>query len=212
MIAIQINSAGFQADFSKKIAATKNPVAMLLAAGREVGNQLKTYFQQKDADGPNKLGGQRTHFWLAVARTVNNGNDDPTLAGNTVTVTINHPAFAQKVFGGRIIPKEKKALTIPLTPAAYGKTVADFPGSFLIRTLKGAFIVMLGENITVSGIISRAKRGEARRQRATLNFLFKLVPYVDQEADPTSLPPQSDLEAAILARAEAVLNREMTKP
>lgn len=213
MIAIQINAAAFQAEFDKKISLVKNPAVMLLAAGREVGNRLKKHFQEKEMTNANRLGGRRQHFWLAVARTINGaGNTEaPKVSGNTVTVSINDPRFAQKVYGGRIIPKEKQALTIPLTPEAYGKTVQDFPGAFLLKTPKAAYIVKLGENITVTGMISRAKRGEFKGKRASLNFLFKLVPFVDQDADPTALPPKTELEAAILMRAQKVLDNEISE-
>jgi hypothetical protein len=212
MISITFDDTKFQSRFARTIEQAKNPRAILMNAGREVGNQLKTHFQRRDNDNPNKMGGQRSHFWLAVSRSINgSGNvNDCVVSGNMVTISINHPAFAQKVFGGPIDPKEKGALTIPLTPAAYGKTVQDFPGSFLIHTLKGAFIVKLGENITVSGIISRAKRGEFKSQRATLNFLFKLVGHVDQAADPAALPDKTALETAILYRADRVLSRQLS--
>lgn len=208
-----INDAGFQVEFRAKIAKAKNPVAMLRNVGREVGNQLNAHFQMKNDTNPNKLGGRRTNFWLAVSKTINNGNlNNPQVSGNTVTVTINDPKFPQKVFGGRIVAKAAKALTIPLTPEAYGKTAGDFPGAFLIKTMKGAYIVKVGENITVSGMVSKAKRGEFKGRRAGLNFLFKLVPFVDQDADPTALPPQSQLAQAALARAQAGLDAEMKNP
>jgi hypothetical protein len=197
MIALAFDDVKFNVEFSRKIAAAKNPTAILLNSGREVANQLKKHFRAKDRSGANKMSERRSHFWLAVSRTVQN----PELSGNTVSVAINDPRFAQKVFGGPIVAKEAEALTIPEEERAYGRTTQTFEAEtglklFLIRTGKGAF-----EN-AVLAVKDDSGRG------FTVEYL--LTKSVDQKADTDALPNKTALETAILARAQKVLDRQMS--
>ena len=224
MILLELNDQSFRKDMGALVERVKKPGALLLVCGRQLTIELKKHFRQRDATNPNKLGGQRVHFWNQVASSVQapfSGFDskgqprfgaetDPTVESDTrVTVSISHPAMAQKYYGGTITAKRTQFLTIPLTAEAYGHTAKDFPGAFLLKTAKGAFIVKYGDTVTRVGKISTAKLGKFRI-RASLNFLFKLVRSVNQAADPDALPAQSFLEAAVLARGQQYLNNEFT--
>ena len=196
MITLRFEDTKFQAEFSRKIAAAKNPRAILLNAGRAVGNQLKAHFRERDKFGANRLSERRSHFWLAVSRTV----QAPYVLGNTVTVVVNHPAIAQKVYGGTIRAKASGALTIPVEERAYGRTPATFEAEtglklFLLRTGKGSF-----QN-AVLAVKDAGGRG------FTVEYVLKKS--VTQPADTEALPPKSALEAAILLRAQKVLDRQM---
>ena len=196
MIRFTFQSAAFQKKFGHIIAQTEKPVAVLMASGRTAGNVLKAHFRTKDKTGANQLSERRSHFWLAVARTVS----QPQQTGyNAVTVTITHPAFAQKVFGGTITAKAAGALTIPVEERAYGRTTATFEAEtglklFLLRTGKGAF-----QNACLAVKDNNAKG---------FTVEYVLTKSVTQSADPDALPPKSQLEAAILRRAQKVVDRQ----
>ena len=196
MIGLGFNDAKFQAKFGDIIVQTKNPHRMLLGAGREVGSLLKRHFIRKDRTEPNQLSERRSNFWLAVSRTVQQPEmENPT----TVSVTISHPAFAQKVFGGTIRAKAAGALTIPVEERAYGRTAHVFEEEtglklFLLRTGKGAF-----QN-AVLAVKDNSAKG------FTVEYI--LTQSVTQQADPDALPPKSALESAILARSQKVLDRQ----
>jgi hypothetical protein len=84
-----------------------------------------------------------------------------------------------------------RALTIPISPVAYGHRAADFPGLFMLKTRNGAFLVQRGERAGVRGqrVRSRGLGGNvSRRLRADLNFLFLLSFGVNQEGDDTVIP------------------------
>ncbi len=197
MIAITYNRSEFVTGFQAKINATKNPKGMLRAAGREVNRQLKRHFRAKDRTGANRLSDRRSHFWNAVARSVQN----PELEGrNTVSVSINDPRFAQRLFGGTIRAKLASALTIPVEERAYGRTAQTFEAEtglklVLIRSGHGAF---------ANALLAVAEGGG-------LTIEYVLTPSVTQQADPTALPAQSFLEAAILERSQAVLDTEIQR-
>ena len=197
MITFTISDTKFQAKFGDVISQAKNPKAILLNAGREVGNLLKKHFRMRDRTTPNQLSERRSHFWLAVSRTVQN----PELENaNTVSVTINHPAFAQKVFGGTIRAKAAGALTIPVEERAYGRTTQTFEQEtglklFLLRTGKGAF-----QNACLAVKDNNAKG---------FTVEYVLTKSVNQKADTEALPDKTQLELAVLARAQKVLDRQL---
>ncbi len=215
MISLAFNDTKFQAKFGSVIQQARNPRAILLNAGHEVGNRLKSHFRMRDRNSANPLSERRSHFWLAVSRTVQN----PELEGsNTVSVSINHPAFAQKVFGGTIRAKianpafaqkvfggtirakiADPALTIPVEERAYGRTAATFEQEtglklFLIKTGKGAF-----QNAVLAVKDDGAKG-------FTVEYI--LTKSVTQQADPEALPDKTMLERAILARSQRVLDQQ----
>ena len=197
MITLAFNDTKFQVRFGSMVESAKNPRAILMNSGREVGSQLKKHFRAKDRTNANTLApDRRSHFWLAVAQMVQNPQLE---SATTVSVSINHPAFAQKLFGGTITAKEAGALTIPVEERAYGRTVLTFEQEtglklFLIRSGQGNFENALlavkddsGKGFTVEYVLTKS---------------------VTQSADPTALPDKTMLEQAILARAQRVLDRQ----
>ena len=204
MIALQFQDGKFQADFGAIIAKAKNPKAVLLNSGRELGNQLRAWFRQRDKTNVNQLSERRSHFWLQVAQSVN----QPQMEGPTkISVTISDPRFAQKLFGGTISAKAAEALTIPGEERAYDRTAATFEretGLKLILLKTGGSAANALEN----AVLAVADPNDPKR----LTIEYVLTKSVDQKADPEALPPKAQLEAAILSRAQRVLDREMQNP
>lgn len=194
MIAITLNDAGFVARINRFVEQTKNPAGLMRVLGREAANRLKTHFRAKNKT-PNKLGGKRENFWRQVGASVQN----PVVAGDghSVSVSINDPRFAQKVFGGTITAKRAKALTIPVTPEAYGRSASTFEQEtglklFLVKTGQGAF----------ANAVLATQRGKG------LQVEYILTKSVDQPPDPTALPARQEMETAIVARGQSFLANE----
>jgi len=187
------SSAAFLREFDECAFQARNRPGIMKVVGRRGSNELKKHFRMRNRT-PNKLGGTRTNFWQGVADAVQN----PVLVGDSgVCISINHPAFAQKVFGGTIKPKNAKALTIPVEPEAYGRTVATFQQEtgiqlFLLKKKAG------GMSNLLAGIVDEH----------TVKVFYVLQSSVDQAADPQALPDQNQFEAALLDEAEQYLNRE----
>ena len=196
MIAINFIDNGTAGELRDIYDRTKNPLGMLKVVGRRGANELKTHFRRRDTAG-NKLGGRRTHFWRQVADSVNN----PQIEGSRVRISIADPRFAQKVFGGTIAPKNAKALTIPVDPLAYGRTVAVFQQTtgiqlFIPRKKGGALSNLL------AGFGTDPKH---------FTVYYILVARVDQEADPKALPDRAKFNAAILDEALQFMEREIIR-
>lgn len=196
MISIAIQNASFVKDFSAFLAKTKNPVGLLKVAGRELANQLKKWFIARDRSSANRLSERRSHFWLAVSRMVQN----PEQTGyNSISVSITHPAFAQKVSGGPIHAKAAGALTIPVEERAYGRTAATFEHETGLKL----FLLVIGK--AKSGFQTAVL---AAKEQGRLVVEYILTKSVNQAADPNALPPMSELEKAILARAQSFSDNE----
>lgn len=161
---------------------------------RAIGGPLRETVRNHLARRPsNKRGWPSTRFWESAARGT---TWEPTEEG--VLIHIKKLGFRQRYFGGVIRAVTKRFLTIPISPLAYGKTVADFPGSFLMVTKKGAYIVRYGG--------AMGARGRMRRHNATLQFLFKLQASVNQVGDKDILPTR----AALMSVARQALHEYFT--
>jgi hypothetical protein len=154
--------------------------------------------------GTNKRGWPSTKFYERAARSV--------VAQRTeggVMLIANQLGLRQRWKGGTISPVHAKALTIPISPVSYGKVPKDFPDLFLLKTLKGAYLVQHGEQVSEkTGRTIGLKNGggnSARRLRGALNFLFKLVGSVEQEGDDRVVPTNAEFsEVAKTAILESI--------
>lgn len=92
------------------------PGQLTMPAGRAVQNELKRHYRENQAL-PVKHAGDKRNYWLEVMRSVQNPTEGA--GGRTVTVSVTHPTIRQKLLGGTIFAKRAKALTIPVSAAAY---------------------------------------------------------------------------------------------
>lgn len=139
MIAIELNADSTLAELRDVLGKVRNPQGMLRTVAKRAEDRFREHFRNRDANTPNRLGGERKHFWKAVENSVSTEVFD---ADGVVILAVSHPHFAQKVFGGVIQVKQAKYLTIPVTAEAYGKTTAEFEAEtglqlFFLPTRKG---------------------------------------------------------------------------
>ena len=191
MIALRPDASDFKVRFGNVIASCRRPRAVLMASGREAGNLLKKHFREKDQTNVNQLApDRRAHYWLGVSRAV----QVPVVEGDTaVSITIADPTLAQKVFGGTIVAKRARDLTIPIAPDAYGRTTAVFEAE------TGLKLFVLHAGGTASNGKENILLAAARGQGIEVEYL--LTPSVDQKADPTALPEEKQFADSILAKA-----------
>jgi len=144
--------------------------------------------------GTNERGWPTTNFWARAAKSTSWA---PVPEG--ALISINQIGVRQRWLGGRIEPVNAKALAIPISPVSYGHVPADFPGLFLLRTKKGAYLVQHGAGIGAASKTARLRQrrgmgGHAMsRADASLNFLFKLSAGVNQAGDPRVMPSRDGL-------------------
>lgn len=123
MIQLRLERDTATADMKRILAAMRKPRAGLAAAGRAMRNFLVKHFRGLDKSNPTGMpGARRAHFWLDVARSVNN----PEITDQSVSVTVSDPRAGYRLFGGTITAKRAKFLTIPVIGEAYGRRASTF--------------------------------------------------------------------------------------
>lgn len=153
--------------------------ALKKVMGYALRNSLIAHFRAKNAT-PNRLGGTRTNFWLAVA----NSCTAPVVNGSGVMVRINHPHAAIHVYGGHVTPKKAKMLAIPVAAAAHGKSPRVFSD---LRPVWSA-----------GRPVGLALGGE-------MYYVFKKGVRIPR--DPRALPPGDKVRQAVTAAARLYLRR-----
>lgn len=110
------------------------------ALGEEGSETVRENLYEKDKT-PNKLGGDRTHFYRQAGDATGFA-----LHPEGATVFINKLGILQRLNGGVITPKTAKNLAIPIAPEAHGKRPREFDldlaGRFLVDSSDKALFVL----------------------------------------------------------------------
>jgi hypothetical protein len=185
-ITIDVQILGDQASgILKKLQSDSLARDVNKVAGRDVVNLLKKHFSRLDQTRANALGGRRTHFYAQVSRSVRQD-----LQGNAVKVSAVHVGIAQRYFGGTILPKNSRWLTIPVNSVAYGKRAREFD---------------LRYQPTKNNRSAGSK--PVLVDNASDQIFYVLVKKVVQQADPSVLPTENEIRETAINRAIKYLNR-----
>ena len=190
MMAIRIGDNALAADLAGFANFLKRPEALTRALGNELRNRLRGHFRGKNNREPNKLGGKRTNFWREVGRSVT-PKPEVSADGLSVSVSITDPNFAQKLFGGTIRANKGLYLTIPVSRRAHGKTVANLE--------RDEHIKLVFVDRSYGGMLIEVP--DQKGGKVKVDYILKTE--VHQEADPTALPDEQQLNQALRERAEA---------
>jgi hypothetical protein len=189
----------------QELQARLTPQRMGAAAGPAVARVVQRHLVSIKG---NKRGWPTTHFLERAARSTSWQS-----VAEGVLVSINQVGMRQRYHGGPIKPVKADALAIPISPVSYGHVPRDFPGLFLLKTPKGAYLAQRvgaqeGETKAQKGKRIRGLGGNWKRRKGTgLNLLFKLSGGVNQAADPGVLPDKGAMTTAALDAILASLKR-----
>lgn len=190
-------TAQVQAIFANPATARRR----MQAIGKRVEVDLRKHFDRKNSEG-NKRGWVRSNFW---SKTVKRGTSFTGATENEATVTIASREFVHKLRGGTIRAKAGRMLAIPLRSQA---KAAGSPGEWstpgdgqltFIRTKKGAYLFR-----------NRGFRGRGIKGQR-LEAWYKLVASVRHLADPSALPEEGVLSAAVADQAEKEIAAEIRR-
>lgn len=159
--------------------------------GSAAARLTSDYLATLDSQRPNALGGRRSHFYAAAARSVRYAVN---LDGATVTVA--KQGMAQRYYGGTIYPTAgHEYITVPARGEAVGHFARDFNNLHFVHFKSGS--VALVENDATK--ISIGKKG-VKNKGATGGLVFYwCVPSVHQDPDPSVIPSPVKYDAAVLA-------------
>lgn len=159
--------------------------AGMAKAGEAFIGWLKAYYEQKDWNEPNRLTlERRTHFWHQIGESI---LPKPKIEDRKIHVVVTDPRFPQKVYGGPIVPKRAKALTIPVHPDAYARSAAE-----VARIVGPLHIIKAGGEAFLV----------ADKSRHTFAPLFILRYKVNQKPWPGALPKQAKMKAVMIAELQ----------
>ena len=139
----------------RKMFSRQRLTSTIKKSGDAVSVFLRKHYEKKDKAEPNRLGGDRTHFWRQIGSSVQPAE----VKGGSVSIRITDRRFPQKLYGGPIVPKRAKALTIPIHPAAHGRGARELGpkvgGLFILRSKGGAAFLAgkLGGRLTLYYIL-----------------------------------------------------------
>lgn len=196
----------------RALRAGLQPENLLPIFGRSASNTMRANFDDLESSRPNKLGGQRTHYYSGARAATHYVID-----GNYAVVSSSQVGIRMRYFGGTIraganssfiTGKPTKYLTIPVTAESYGHRAADFPDLKMLWGRNGPYA------------LARVTVGQLARGGSTANteILFLLRAEVEIQADPSMLPSSQAFIDAInsdfnkyvrmLWRQRAIPNRE----
>lgn len=89
-----------------------------------VEHAIRTHLDEAGYVGrKNKLGGNSTGFWKAVSNSVASVASE-----SEAVVSLAHRGVALHYFGGEVVPKKAKALSVPVHKSAHGIYARQYPG------------------------------------------------------------------------------------
>ena len=124
---------------------------------------------KNDGTQPNRYGLPKTNYYAEASNDVAAG-----VAGNKISVEIDHPGIALHYEGGTVYPK-KKALAIPIDPAVAGIWPSEYSRDHKLFKTPG-------------GALGDAETGK---------ILYILLPKATIPADPTVLPTDEEIFGAV---------------
>jgi hypothetical protein len=176
LLRVSILAERARARMSSRYRRAVAPDRGVLIAGRAMADEYRKHWLIKDVREPNRFvragsGTRRTHFWRQIAQSLRLVSTK----GNSVDMRVGDRRFRQKLFGGPIVAKVARMLTIPVHPFAYARTAAEVEllqgADLMIRRTRGNRLVL----------------GMWRAKRWISFFLLKYA--VFQRPWPGTLPP-----------------------
>jgi len=188
MVTVTVTMDTIQVEIPEKIANRRGLHAAL--ASRLV-DELQAHFIKKNAL-PNKMGARKSDFWKSISQATQVAS----VSEEGAVVTVADKRFRIHYHGGTIRPGPgKKALTIPLIPAARGL----FARSYEQATGHELFIIKGRSNLyekTTDGI----------------RAVYALRKQVTIPRDPDAIPTEAAIAAALTEEAKDWINRNLNEP
>ena len=179
----------------RSLRAGLEPENLMPIFGRSVANAVRANFDELEASRPNKLGGQRTHYYSGARSATRY-----VVEGDTAIVGIAQVGMRLRYYGGTVeagknvssfTGQPTKYLTIPATAESYGHRAADFPDMVVLWGHAGPYALARQEQGSVATVGSKGP------QTKQTEILFWLKASVDIEGDRTMLPSDDAIREAV---------------
>ncbi len=176
-----------------------------------VARLVTANFRALDGERANQMGGKRTHFYAEAAKGTTWKAD-----AEGGTVTVHSTGIAQRLFGGTIVPVNRKFLAIPARAEAYGHSPRDFNDLEPHFGEHGGALVQRIQGMKSVADTRKGRKGQRRdvadHTREQGLVFFWLVKSVTQQPDETVLPPMDDMHLAGRLAVEDLIRKVLNTP
>lgn len=170
----------------KRLAVQLNGPGVKEVAGRAGQQTVRDHLY--DLDRERHRSHVSPHFYGRAARSTHSR-----VTADGAEIHISHEGIAQRYFGGRIVPVNARALTIPIAEEADGKRASEFDDLFVWKDREKG-----------TAYLARA-RGKGKYTE--IQLLYKLLASVEQDPDHSVLPKPEDLQAAARTAVDSYITR-----
>lgn len=209
MLAVFIDLKDDATPVVRALGRAVEPARLKPIVGRAGVNCYRAHLFEANASRPNLLGGTRTNYYAGAARSTHFD-----VLADGVLISVNQIGLRLHVLGGTVKPVVKKFLTIPARSEAHGKRAGEFNGLFIVFGKSGRPIALARAAQSLIGFRRDGNRsvvGVSRRGSAGGEILFWLVDSVTVRPDPSLVPDDVKLYAAISTAVDAYLQLQMDR-
>jgi hypothetical protein len=206
-LAVTIDVSDHATPVVRAIGRALAPERLNPVVGKAAVNAFRASLFEANRTKPNALGGTRTNFYQKAGGNVH--FDD---VGDGVLISVNALGIRQRVLGGTIKPKTAKFLTIPARAEAHGKRAREFGEDLVVVFGSGGRPIGLARRWKTTLSVRRDKTtgsriGMSKKSEVGGEILFWLVKSVTQRGDPSIMPTEAALSAAIFKDVESYVQR-----
>lgn len=191
-VGILITATDTAGPAAKRVGAVLVPARLNRVIGRAATTSVQTHLYAYNRSHPNRLGGRRTNFYAGAG----DGTNFKVVSDTSIVVSIPHVGIAQRYYGGTIRPKTAQYLTIPARTEAHGKRAREFPDLEVLRRAGSGEPFALARKVNGAAVA-----------RGGGEILFWLKKEITQRPDPSVLPSDDVLGAAVQKDVNSVVNR-----
>lgn len=182
----RITTDTIRPDLQRKIKAAQRPITIYQAGAKSLQREIVKHMRTLQARG-NEMGWPSQGFFAGGKNSVEKNVGISKLTEKGAIITIADPRFVHRITGGRVTPKRRKFLAIPLTAAAYALS-----GQGSIR-----------QSAPGLKVVGRRKLYLAVEKGDRIELWFALVKSVTHRPHPEEAPS----EAALATAAGAAMER-----
>lgn len=176
---IRVATDTIRPDLARKIKRVQSPLSVYQAGAKAVQREIVRHLRKLQGRG-NQMGWPSKGFFAGAKDSVEKNVGISKITDKGAIITIADPRFVHRLTGGRVTPKRRKFLAIPLTAAAYA---LDGSGS-------------LRESAPALQVVGKRKLYLAVVKGDRIDLWFALVKSVTHRPHPEEAPVESEVQNA----------------
>ena len=175
---------------------------LALVGGRAAASLVKEYLFGLDGER-HQYG---NHFYAQAARSVN-----VVKVPEGAAINITSQGFAQRLFGGDIVPKNAHWLTIPARAEAMAHRAREFTDLHFVFFREGLAALVQNLQTRLGGRVRGSVTPKGAKGETGGGIFYWLVKFVHQEPDPTVLPYEEQMSVRAVDAISTHVQRQLER-